>query len=133
MRATARFCRMKANMRNAIFILALTACASATAASKEAPLIAKSKRLIVDSMKDPESTRFRNVRMRGDVFVCGEVNSKNSMGGYVGFRRFIVTAGVVDLLDDDGEGFNILFRKNCLGMKPPEPAPYYEKSWDDMK
>ncbi len=45
-------------------------------------------------LKDPESARFRNVRAKirnakiGDGVVCGEVNSKNSYGGYIGFKRF---------------------------------------------
>ena len=39
-------------------------------------------------MKDPESARFRN--QNG---FCGEVNSKNSFGGYGGFQRYIA-AGV---------------------------------------
>jgi hypothetical protein len=39
---------------------------------------------VADTLKDPDSARFRNQKS-----VCGEVNAKNSYGGYVGFRRFI--------------------------------------------
>jgi hypothetical protein len=38
-------------------------------------------------LKDPISARFRNVHLYGGT-VCGEVNSKNIYGGYVGFKRF---------------------------------------------
>lgn len=46
---------------------------------------------IKNAMYDPESARFRNVRLNlvGDA-LCGEINAKNKMGGYVGFKRFVV-------------------------------------------
>lgn len=40
-------------------------------------------------LKDSESAIFRDVVV-GEDLVCGYVNSKNSMGGYVGFHRFII-------------------------------------------
>lgn len=46
------------------------------------------RNLILSIMKDPESTKFRGEFLSGNN-LCGEVNSKNSMGGYVGYRRFI--------------------------------------------
>lgn len=43
-------------------------------------------------MKDPDSTNFRNMRSntntQGAKYVCGEVNAKNSYGGYVGYKPF---------------------------------------------
>ena len=47
-------------------------------------------------MIDPTSTMFRNIRGYDAVltdgkpyqFICGEVNSKNRMGGYTGFSAF---------------------------------------------
>ena len=41
-------------------------------------------------LKDPDSTEIRN--HNGN---CGEVNSKNSFGGYTGFRRFIASSAIV--------------------------------------
>lgn len=42
--------------------------------------------------KDPDSVRVRNVVARRDddglVKFCGELNAKNSYGGYTGFRPF---------------------------------------------
>lgn len=56
---------------------------------KASNAIAKVKQDILDSMKDPDSTKFRNITTSEDgSFVCGEVNSKNSMGGYMGFKKF---------------------------------------------
>jgi len=48
----------------------------------------KATEYIANSLLDPESARFRNVRFEG-LFVCGEVNGKNHNGGYVGFRPFV--------------------------------------------
>lgn len=41
-------------------------------------------------LKDPDSAEIRN--HNGN---CGEVNSKNSFGGYTGFRRFIASSAIV--------------------------------------
>ena len=46
---------------------------------------------------DPESVRFRDAfvsRKPGRPVVCGEINYKNSVGGYVGYQRFIWGEGV---------------------------------------
>src|SRR5690606_1839783 len=42
------------------------------------------RELVTANLKDPDSAKFRN--QKG---VCGEVNAKNSFGGYAGFVRFI--------------------------------------------
>lgn len=41
-------------------------------------------------LKDPDSAEIRN--HKGN---CGEVNSKNSFGGYTGFKRFIASSAIV--------------------------------------
>lgn len=71
----------------------------------EAKLIGAGQDRIASSLKDPESARFRNVFVspRGRA-VCGEVNAKNSMGGYVGFKRFI-SAKDKSGIEDDGTYF----------------------------
>jgi hypothetical protein len=44
-------------------------------------------------LKDPDSAKFTNVRKSRDgSHVCGYVNAKNSMGGYVGNQPFISAA-----------------------------------------
>lgn len=41
-----------------------------------------------EQLKDPSSAQFKDVVL-SHVYVCGQVNSKNSMGGYVGFKHFM--------------------------------------------
>ncbi len=55
---------------------------------------------IVASLRDPESAKFRNVtrvpgwpaagEVPGMYAYCGEMNSKNAFGGYVGFQKFAI-------------------------------------------
>jgi len=48
---------------------------------------------IKDRIKDPESLQLRRVMARTDngiISLCGEANSKNSYGGYVGCQPFFV-------------------------------------------
>lgn len=44
------------------------------------------------SMKDPDAAQFKNIKsvktLKAIPVVCGEVNGKNSYGGFVGFKRF---------------------------------------------
>ena len=45
------------------------------------------------ALTDPESAQFRNFRTNASTGVsCGEVNAKNKLGGYVGFKKFLASA-----------------------------------------
>jgi hypothetical protein len=59
-------------------VVLLTACNSK---------VTEAQRRVAERLIDPDSAQFRNVTVVGDS-VCGEVNSKNRFGGYVGFQRF---------------------------------------------
>jgi hypothetical protein len=54
---------------------------------------------IVLLLRDPESALFRNEVRNGDI-LCGQINARNSTGGYVGFRRFFVAGSEYGI---DGE------------------------------
>ncbi|HHV68920.1 MAG TPA: DUF4124 domain-containing protein [Ochrobactrum intermedium] len=42
------------------------------------------------SLKDPDSANFNDLQHVGDGrALCGQVNAKNSYGGYTGFKRFV--------------------------------------------
>lgn len=47
--------------------------------------------LVRENLKDPTSAQFKEIRKSKDgKYFCGEVNAKNSMGGYIGFTEFAV-------------------------------------------
>lgn len=55
---------------------------------------------------DPASAQFRDVRpVDGTKCVEGQINAKNRMGGYVGFRLFLVDMNKKDvaIVPDDGD------------------------------
>lgn len=89
-------------MGKAAMIAAAVCAVTALAAVYASPGIRESLRLgsegkaraaLRGELADPDSAEFRRVTVadRRIPIVCGEVNSRNRFGGYVGFRRFIVT------------------------------------------
>lgn len=53
--------------------------------------IENAKKIASEAMRDPSSVQFRNIAFaESSGAVCGEINSKNGFGGYLGFRRFAV-------------------------------------------
>ena len=59
--------------------------------SKDQALLEKAKGAAKYDLKDPDSAQFRGVHISKDKprEVHGEINSKNSYGGYVGFEKFL--------------------------------------------
>jgi hypothetical protein len=59
------------------------------------PEIKQAEKMVASTLKDPSSAQFKNVAFhpadgRNPESVCGEINGKNSYGGYEGFSRFVV-------------------------------------------
>ena len=69
---------------------------------------------VKNNLKDPESAQFKDV----DGY-CGEVNVKNSYGGYTGFKRFISVDGstVIESNDDDPLEFALGWEAYCSKNK----------------
>lgn len=66
------------------FLILLLLCVGCTDNS-----IATANKAIERELIDPGSVQYRNVKAYPGGRVCGELNSKNRMGGYVGFKNFI--------------------------------------------
>lgn len=49
----------------------------------------QAKKVASRDLIDPSSAQFRDVYIKDD-YVCGEINAKNRMGAYVGYKRFFV-------------------------------------------
>ena len=50
---------------------------------------------VANQMKDPFAAQFRNwhaFESQKGLLICGEINAKNSYGGYVGFTHFVAHA-----------------------------------------
>ena len=63
---------------------------------------------IKEELKDPDSANFRNekiIRKENRLYVCGEVNAKNSYGGYVGFMPYFSAVITHTYVMTEDEGF----------------------------
>lgn len=62
-------------------------------AQMKAYVLSNGKNAVKMKLKDPKSATFRNLDVHkgadGMYVMCGEVNSKNSFGGYTGFQKFV--------------------------------------------
>lgn len=89
-------------------------------------LINKVQQQVVGSLKDPESARFQGVHVKWGT-VCGEVNAKNSFGGYTGFKRFLSIDGDV-LRMEGGDYFADGWETYCSARaKMPSPAERFHE------
>ena len=59
--------------------------------------IETAKKSIEEHLLDPSSVQYRNVKTYSDNVVCGEMNGKNKMGGYVGYKPFIYKQDDINL------------------------------------
>ncbi len=90
---------MRRNTAHKFKILALAAAACAlTACSQvqEYQFRSAARASFDDVLSDAESARFRKERIvwsnteKNRLALCGEVNAKNLLGAYVGWKRFVV-------------------------------------------
>lgn len=73
------------------------------------------KRSYLKHLKRSWFAQFQNIKG-----YCGEVNSKNSYGGYVGFKRYVSIDGGVLMEDSEGvepETFAIIWEAYCTPNK----------------
>lgn len=58
---------------------------------------------VLARLKDPESAKFRAQFVGVSGIPCGEVNSKNSFGGYTGYQRYMASGGGLVFIESDME------------------------------
>jgi len=70
-----------------------------------AETIVAAERAVKASLSDPDSAQFKDVyanyTVKFGVVACGQVNAKNKMGGYAGFKRFVSAGKSVVLEGQD--------------------------------
>ncbi len=97
-------------------VLALGGCS-------QADPYAEAKQIAADTLKDPESARFREVRpcMGSPDIIQGQMNGKNSFGAYAGYEDFWIKDSRVFTVSSSGtaEEFTALMAE-CSGMTVEE-------------
>lgn len=86
----------------AFLIVSPAIAATHKATSKE---LATIKQAFSDRLKDPYSVKLKDVQIKEDGTVCGEINAKNSYGAYTGYTRF---NGVYFARDKNGNPFAMI-------------------------
>ncbi len=84
--------------------------------TKQALWVAHSQEGLKNHLKDPDSAKFKNVffsKLSGSPVACGEVNSKNALGGYVGYQRFVAAGTSLAVLEIEVSDFGNLWKKVC--------------------
>jgi len=97
-----------------------------TDSTKFAKVVLMGRREIEGLLVDPESARYRDVYLvsmpgTGGVLFCGQVNARNGMGGYTGYRKFIAVPGA-QAWTEDTEGFAATWNDVCRPSRILRPA-----------
>ena len=101
-------------------------------AERQRSLMSTLRAVLVDRLKDPASAQFRREFLSASdgepevISLCGEVNSRNSYGGYVGFGGFIVTGERLVIVEqqEPAGAFEAIWQTWCAKpvAKPAVPA-----------
>jgi hypothetical protein len=78
--------------------------------------IVQAKEILERDLRDPEATHYRNVFVSKTGDVCGRMNAKNGLGGYVGYIDFLVRAvggAPLTLADTDRWTFAKAWEDHC--------------------
>ena len=97
-------------MRKILAALAIVGVIIAGAFAWRAHIVNELRKPVLERLSDPDSAKFRNEWLASGwtawrtetSILCGEVNAKNRMGGYVGYVKFSSVAGGKDV--DLGNG-----------------------------
>ncbi|MGK5049604.1 hypothetical protein ACQ4WP_27465 [Janthinobacterium sp. GB4P2] len=60
------------------------------------------RKLVSVGLLDPLSAQFRGEKIVPGDWACGELNAKNGSGGYVGFKRYLISKDGYGYLEDHG-------------------------------
>ena len=79
--------------------------------------ISEAKKSLIDVLKNPDTVKFRNeVFFKTPGVICGEFNAQNSMGGYVGFKKYIAKSKFFLIEDEDVLSWDPIEIENILGI-----------------
>jgi hypothetical protein len=95
-------------------------------AERRAAQLARLKAEATSDLLDPQAAQFRDLHM-DDFTLCGEMNAKNALGGYVGFDRFY-TAGKA-MFRTAAVSLNDRSRKNGIDIKNGSLTDAFDDIW----
>jgi hypothetical protein len=97
---------------------------------EDGSVIARAKAVVRANLRDPDSAQFQDIivfRHGNKHTACGSVNSKNGLGGYVGYRPFIYREPSYGLIIA-GKDFNDLdIEQACRQAKADETQARLER------
>lgn len=93
---------MRRHLAIALAALLLVAGTAAALKYDDWYAIPRARKPVVAHLSDPDSAKFRNDRIAKSGYLCGEINAKNRMGGYIGFKKFIAGTGERNYIEGDG-------------------------------
>jgi hypothetical protein len=87
----------------------------AKASDDDATLVTTLQQKVTAGLKDPAAAQFRNVALnQAHSALCGEVNAKDGVGGYVGFRPFVASDSGAVVLNATCDPSNLERQLDCL-------------------
>lgn len=94
----------KTTITVAISALLITCGATLALRYNETFVYPKYRETLILSLKDPDSAKYLHEKLSTDKnYYCAEINAKNSAGGYVGFRRIVVSHDGLVFADEESE------------------------------
>lgn len=85
--------------------------------TKELVWVEKSKDAVRSRLKDPNSAEFKDVHFSdagGTPVACGQVNSKNTYGGYTGFQHFVAAGENMAFFERETDDFSKVWNEMCV-------------------
>jgi hypothetical protein len=81
----------------------------------DAALVTTLQQKVTAGLKEPTSAQFRNVALNpARSALCGEVNARDGVGGYVGFRPFVASDSGAVVLNAACDPSNLERQLDCL-------------------
>lgn len=98
-------------MKRIVALLVLTWLCSSVNAAQPSKEILAIRDAVKETLKDPDSAKFKTELVSGNI-VCGEVNAKNSYGGYSGGRKYMAVDGTITF-ENESKLFPQWWGENC--------------------
>lgn len=116
---------MRKNLFALAFALLSLASGNALPEDKVAKFVSAAKEQAARDLIDPSSAQFRDLEVREWVgaenkkhlALCGQINAKNRMGGYVGFRIFSASEKSATIYSEEMMSFEKIFYDVMCGTE----------------